>query len=690
VDYTHEDLTNNMWMNPGETGLDANGHDKATNGIDDDGDGYVDDVFGIDACNHDSDPMGDHYHGTFVAGIIGASGNNGKGIAGLNWQVKIMALKSHDASGTAYDSAVIECFEYVIQMKKRGVNVRITNNSYGGDENGQAIKDAIDAAGNLGILNVFCAQNFSQNSDVSPTYPACFDSPSILSVAATTSSDGLASFSNYGQKSVDLAAPGVNIMSTMPGNGYGSFSGTSFSTPLVAGTAALLLSVNPNLSVADLKSAILATVDLVPALTNKVASNGRLNVARALLSVADPTAPSIVTSALPAGNHTPLNAQVELIFTKPMDHASVESGFSVTPTISGTFSWANNDRTVTFVPSSPFGPATIYTAKLLGSAKDTNGITLDGNYNRVAQGTNWDDYVWTFSTTPANDDFTNAQPINGSSGTVVGSNVNGTRESGEPLHAQNGGGASIWFLWTAPNNNWVTFDTVGTGFDTLLAAYTGTDVGTLTPVASNDDYGNLTTSHLSFAPVAGTTYALAVDGKIFADINRDAPPMGGIVVNWYPTPPPTLLNGFAIAPNAGPWLTQVTVSGTNFDGVTNVLFGGVSANFTYVSGPVLTNLQLTATVPMGAIPGPITIQTPHGDGTSASNFLALAKVIYSVSQTNPALSVDWAGNGFVLEYATSLQTPSWQPVTQAPTNIQQRTVILLPYDGPSKFFRWRK
>ena len=158
VDYSHEDLKDNMWRNPGETGLEANGHDKAANGIDDDGNGYIDDVYGIDTINHDSDPMDDGGHGTHTSGTIGAVGNNGKGVVGVNWTVRIMGIKSHDSSGNGTSASVVEAFHYAAMMRRRGINVRVTNNSWGGAPEApsydQALKDAIDDAGNAGILNV--------------------------------------------------------------------------------------------------------------------------------------------------------------------------------------------------------------------------------------------------------------------------------------------------------------------------------------------------------------------------------------------------------------------------------------------------------------------------------------------------------------------------------------------------------
>jgi subtilisin family serine protease len=278
IDYTHPDLAANVWTNPGEV---------AGNGVDDDRNGFVDDVHGYDFVNDDGDPMDDHYHGTHVSGTIGGVGNNGRGVAGVSWNVSLMGLKFLDSSGSGYLSDAIRAVNYATMMRTTyGVNVRVTNNSWGGGDYEAGLFDAINAGGDAGILFVAAAGNSGTNSDESPSYPAAYDSPAIISVAATDNKDALASFSNYGAKSVDLAAPGVNIYSTVPGNRYGTSSGTSMAAPHVAGVAALALAVDPSLSVAQLKSRLIDNIDPVASLVSKTASGGRLNAATVVNSVA--------------------------------------------------------------------------------------------------------------------------------------------------------------------------------------------------------------------------------------------------------------------------------------------------------------------------------------------------------------------------------------------------------------------
>lgn len=300
--YTHEDLAANAWTNPGEI---------AANNVDDDLNGFIDDVFGADFFFSDADPLDEHGHGTHTAGTIGAVGNNSLGVVGVNWNVKIMAIKIYDNDGFGTTSAMlINAYNYVTMMKNRGINIRVTNNSYGGCDEAcgydQATKDALDAMGNAGILNVFAAGNDNINNDVTPSYPVSYTSPSVLGVAASTSTDAKAGFSSYGPVSVDLAAPGSGILSTTfaSTSSYGSLSGTSMATPHVAGAAALLAAHNPNLSVASLKATLMNTIDPIAAWSGLIKTGGRLNVDRALRNQTVCTFPTAMTVPTKGGVFT--------------------------------------------------------------------------------------------------------------------------------------------------------------------------------------------------------------------------------------------------------------------------------------------------------------------------------------------------------------------------------------------------
>jgi len=274
VDYTHPDLAANMWVNEAEL--------NGTPGQDDDGNGYIDDIYGYDFCNNDGDPMDDYMHGTHCAGILGAVGNNAEGVAGVCWNVKIMALKFLDSTGTGWSSDAISCIEYAVLM---GAN--LSSNSYGGGGYEQGFKDAIDTAGAAGMLFVAAAGNDDgQNNDVIPHYPSSYDCDSVIAVLSTDENDDISSFSNYGPTSVDLGAPGSSILSCRLGGGYKYLSGTSMATPHVAGACALLWSVNPMLSNSEVKNILLQSVDKT--LSGLCVSNGRLNLYSAVLQVRAP------------------------------------------------------------------------------------------------------------------------------------------------------------------------------------------------------------------------------------------------------------------------------------------------------------------------------------------------------------------------------------------------------------------
>ena len=283
TDYTHPDLAANMFQNTA---------DCNANGVDDDGNGYIDDCYGIDALNNDSDPMDDNRHGTHTAGTIGAFGNNGLGVVGVNWNVRLMPCKFLGANGSGPTTAAIACLEYVKTMKDRGVNIVATSNSWGGGAYSQALYDAIDAQRQRGILFIASAGNAALDNDTNAVYPANYSLPNVISVAATTRTDSLASFSDYGRRSVHVGAPGEDILSTTPNNTYSTLSGTSMAAPHVSGVAALLKAHDPSRDWRAIRNLILAGGDTIPALANTITGK-RLNAHGALTC-----SNSIVTSRL--------------------------------------------------------------------------------------------------------------------------------------------------------------------------------------------------------------------------------------------------------------------------------------------------------------------------------------------------------------------------------------------------------
>ncbi len=279
--YTHEDLAANAGTNPGET---------ADNGIDDDGNGYVDDVYGWDFDGNNNtvfDGVNDD-HGTHVAGTIGAVGFNGKGVAGVCWNVKLLSAKFLGTRGGTTANA-IKAVDYFTGLKNKGLNIVATNNSWGGGGFSQLLQDAIERANTAGILFVAAAGNDGLNTETSTSYPSGYPNANIIAVASITSTGALSSFSNYAATKVDLGAPGSGIYSTVPvstrvknkttiTSGYASYSGTSMATPHVTGAAALYASTHTGATAAEIKAAILDSTIPTTSLSGKCVTNGRLNV----------------------------------------------------------------------------------------------------------------------------------------------------------------------------------------------------------------------------------------------------------------------------------------------------------------------------------------------------------------------------------------------------------------------------
>ncbi|TKB62414.1 MAG: hypothetical protein E8D49_01540, partial [Nitrospira sp.] len=312
IAYDHPDLAANMWRNPGEIPND---------GIDNDGNGLVDDVFGYDFRSGDSEPMdpidltagttgGNPGHGTHVAGTIGAVGNNSSGVTGVMHTVKLMALKAGGVDSGLPSSAIVEAINYAVRKGARAINASFTRQG----ACSRVEYDALSAANAAGVMVLAAAGNAGSNNDVTPVFPAGYSVttscgaalPNVIAVAAISQTGGKAGFSNFGATSVQIAAPGVNINSTNPGtpnapNDYQFSSGTSVATPHVTGVVGLLLSINPNLTVAQIRNALLSTGEASPLLNDKVSSGRRLNAFNALNSIAPTFAVMVATNGTGTG-----------------------------------------------------------------------------------------------------------------------------------------------------------------------------------------------------------------------------------------------------------------------------------------------------------------------------------------------------------------------------------------------------
>ncbi len=309
-DYTHPDLKNNIWSNSQEI---------PGNGIDDDKNGYIDDIHGINSITGTGDPMDDNHHGTHVAGIIGAEGNNGIGVSGVMQKTKIIACKFLDQDGSGDTASVIACMNYFVALAKRSkdpVSVVATNNSWGGGESSQAFEDTVKEHQKLGILFMAAASNEGANNDVTDTFPANISLSNVISVAATDHKDALAYFSNYGKHSVHVAAPGNQIYSTVPGEKYDYLSGTSMATPFVTGLAGYIKASNPDYDWVSIKNLIIAGGQPVAATAQTTISgrririsdtNGRGSVSCNNQMVSQRLLPKTDTVTIKLGNSIPLS-----------------------------------------------------------------------------------------------------------------------------------------------------------------------------------------------------------------------------------------------------------------------------------------------------------------------------------------------------------------------------------------------
>jgi len=317
INLNHPDLKDHIWKNPGET--------DCNDGIDNDNNGFVDDCYGWNFISNSNNTQDDNGHGTHVAGIIGAVTNNNEGVAGLNWYVKLMSVKILDSSGSGDIANLIKAIEYAV---KNGA--KIINSSLGYPDvcsyvqPNQALYDAIKSAGERGVLFVAAAGNYSCNNDKTPLWPASFNLPNIISVGASDQNDNLTSFSNYGQNTVHLLAPGTNIISTYfdktnNKSTYALASGTSMATPFVSGAAALLMSCLYNATIYEIKERIVSSVDVFNSLSSITISSGRLNIYNALNSPLKPIRPTGLAIAL-NNNNAILTWQ---------DNSNIETGYVI-------------------------------------------------------------------------------------------------------------------------------------------------------------------------------------------------------------------------------------------------------------------------------------------------------------------------------------------------------------------------
>lgn len=489
--YTHQELAAQAWTNSGEI---------AGDGIDNDGNGYVDDVHGINAITGSGDPMDDNGHGTHCAGTIGASANDAGPIVGVCWNVRLMGLKFLNSGGSGATSDAIKCIEYALSQ-----GVRILSNSWGGGGYSQALYDAILAARDQGCLFVAAAGNAAFDTDRYVNFPSCYAVDNIVAVAALDRTDSLAGFTNTGLTTVDIGAPGVDIFSSL-GSGdtaYTSMSGTSMATPHVSGVAALILAHYPGLSLEKLRHRLIGSSRPVESLRGYSAAVGAVDAYNALTMTADGT-----LDVRASANLLPLPAG------RPADFFLTVSDLA--PVVEATVTGTIGTTALTFLddgvaPDRVAGDG-IYSARTTvptGSAMLTLAASATAPGKTAYSGS----FTFGVGVPPANDDFAAATVVPAGADTQTGTNANSSEETGEPKHAGLGAGRSVWWSWTSPVSGIVTITTAGSGFDTILAVYTGDAVGALTWVGANNNALGTAQSVVDFVATAGTTYRIAVDSR---------------------------------------------------------------------------------------------------------------------------------------------------------------------------------
>lgn len=505
IRYTHQDLAGNMWVNPGEI---------PGNGIDDDANGYIDDVHGINGITNTGNPMDDNDHGTHCAGTIGATANDAGQIVGVAWNVKLMALKFLSASGSGSTSDAIKCIDYGVAH-----GAHILSNSWGGGGYSQALRDSIEAASAAGVLFVAAAGNSSSNNDLTQNFPSNYDPANVVAVAAVDRTGALASFSSYGAQTVDLGAPGVAILSSTASSdtSYASFNGTSMATPHVAGVAALIKSHFPSATMVEVKNRLLATTRPLASLAGRTLTGGMVDAHAALTVMAD----GVLELRASAASSPLRNGQSTAFYVTVTDLTPI-TGATVTAALDGgaPVAFLDNGAAPDAIANDGIYSANL-TVPATGSSTTLHVTASHGGVPAT------DAFVFSVLSPPANDDFANRILLAAGSTQAFGANRLATFESAEPRFPSVSGTKSVWWEWASGVNGSITVTTSGSSYDTTLAVYSGTGtLASLVHLGSNDDFIGLTSS-VTFTATSGSRYYFQVNGYGGSE--------GNITLN-YPSP----------------------------------------------------------------------------------------------------------------------------------------------------------
>ena len=619
IRYTHNDLAAQMWRNPGEI---------AGDGIDNDGDGIVDDVFGFNAITGTGDPFDDNGHGTHVAGTIGAAANNAQSHVGVAWNVRLMALKAADQFGFLSSSAVIAAVDFAIAK-----GAKVINCSFGGYFFSQAEFDAFLRARNAGILVVAAAGNDGIDTDLFGHYPSGYALDNIISVAALDRRDGLASFSNRGRATVHVGAPGVEITSTynLADNSYVSLDGTSMASPHVAGVAALVFSLTNTMTYSEARNRILFTTTPVSAIATNTVTGGRVNAYRALTTAGDNLLEVLLTPApgttLLAGATIPITVEVNDLL--PVTNATV---VGTMPGVFTNLTFLNDGLPPDAVVSDNRYTANVNVPAIATNLVLTLNVTAPTKTNFIGV------FNYRTATIPPNDNFPPTAKVPDNGGVVLGDNTFASAQFGEPVHAGvSSVTSSVWWNWAPTNSGPVLVDTAGSTFDTVVAVYTGNVLTNLTPIAATNDVGQIPQGFVNFTAVAGTTYRIAVAS---ASTNAAGQVRLRVQFNGVPdtTAPTVAITNLVSGPlsitnppsglivtNAG-----LTISGTATDPGTNAI--GVSQVFVRLNNGLYASASGTNNwvVPLFLVAGTNVIQVSASDFSGNTSEPLSFQVIYRV------------------------------------------------------------
>lgn len=503
VNYFHQDLAANMWSNQDEIPDD---------GIDNDGNGYIDDLYGIDTYNRDSDPGDDNGHGTHCAGIIGADGNNNFGMTGVAPSVEIMSLKFLSQTGVGFTSDALETIDYA---KSKGAD--ILNLSWGSPAYSQLLKELLESCGQDGMIVVAAAGNNADNIDNRKIYPASFDLDNLLTVAATDDTDELAAFSNYGPFSVDMAAPGNNVYSTWAGSSdaYSTSSGTSMAAPHASGALALVRSLHGGEAPFSSIARLLNGAEKLPQLGGLIAQQRRLSLEGALTNNAIPENDSPQTAYASRLHSTHWNGSNLNATVSNLAGASLEScvWFAWTPPTSGRglidFDAITGSLTSVFRKDTDGNYQPVFADRSPG--RYGLNVSEDQDYLIAVHGDTSGNFTLEASVAPQNDEFRDATTVNGELWRVTGSNLGANLATGESgLNYDSG--KSVWWKWTAPSSGALRVDTEGSDFDTILAIYPENPLEGIVQGSAADI--------LLLVDVSGST-SYEFEGALIKDINND-------------------------------------------------------------------------------------------------------------------------------------------------------------------------